>query len=291
MVSIPKKVEDRLSKQIGVFQKYLRDAKDRDVNESDTVTIVTDMLANLFGFDKYTDLTTEQAIRGTYCDLAVKVDGAVQYLIEVKAVGLELKETHLRQAINYGANQGVQWVVLTNGVRWKAYGIKFEKPIDCELVFEIDFLEISHRNSGDLDLLYLLCKEGLSKEAIKTYHDRAQTVNRFVVAAIIQSEPVVSTIRRELKRLAPDSKVEIEEVEQILPEVLKRDVLEGDAAARALRQVQKGAAKALRTKRAATGDAGEVSSEDSSPEGYEFEQKVEPPDDEGPGPEPSAGAE
>jgi hypothetical protein len=291
MVSIPKKVEDRLSKQIGVFQKYLRDAKDRDVNESDTVTIVTDMLANLFGFDKYTDLTTEQAIRGTYCDLAVKVDGAVQYLIEVKAVGLELKETHLRQAINYGANQGVQWVVLTNGVRWKAYGIKFEKPIDCELVFEIDFLEISHRNSGDLDLLYLLCKEGLSKEAIKTYHDRAQTVNRFVVAAIIQSEPVVSTIRRELKRLAPDSKVEIEEVEQILPEVLKRDVLEGDAAARALRQVQKGAAKVLRTKRAATGDAGEVSSEDSSPEGYEFEQKVEPPDDEGPGPEPSAGAE
>ena len=291
MVSIPKKVEERLSKQVGVFQKYLRDAKDRDVNESDTVTIVTDMLANLFGFDKYTDLTTEQAIRGTYCDLAVKVDGVVQYLIEVKAVGLDLKETHLRQAVNYGANQGVQWVVLTNGVHWKAYGIKFEKPIDCELVFEIDLLETSPRRSGDLDLLYLLCKEGLSKEAIKTYHERAQNVNRFVVAAIIQSEPVVSTIRRELKRLAPDAKVEIEEVEQILPEVLKRDVLEGDAASRARRQVQRGSAKALRKHRVSTGDPGDGVSEESAPEARpELDAAADKTNGPGPDPEPPVGA-
>ena len=100
MISLPKRVADRLTKQVGVFQKILKDAKDRDVNESDTVTIVTDMLGGVFGFDKYADITSEQAIRGTYCDLAVKRGDAIQYLIEVQAIGLNLKENHLRQAVN-----------------------------------------------------------------------------------------------------------------------------------------------------------------------------------------------
>ncbi len=92
MARIPKKVAERFGKHLGRFQKVLRDAKDRDVNESDTVTIVTDMLGAIFGYDKYTEITSEQAIRGTYCDLAIKLNGIVKYLIEVKAIGLTLKE-------------------------------------------------------------------------------------------------------------------------------------------------------------------------------------------------------
>ena len=126
MVKIPKKVLERLIKEIGKYQRVLQTAKDRDVNESDTVTIITDMLAGIFGFDKYTEITSEQAIRGTYCDLAVKLDGKIKYLIEVKAIGLNLKENHLRQAVGYGANHGIPWVVLTNGIDWQIYKIKLQ---------------------------------------------------------------------------------------------------------------------------------------------------------------------
>ena len=45
MVKIPKKVSARLKKEVNRFQNILTTAKDRDVNESDTVTIITDMLA------------------------------------------------------------------------------------------------------------------------------------------------------------------------------------------------------------------------------------------------------
>ena len=72
MAKIPKKVSDRFAKNVGRFQRVLADAHARDVNESDTVTVVTDVLSDVFGFDKYSDITSEQAIRGTYCDLAVK---------------------------------------------------------------------------------------------------------------------------------------------------------------------------------------------------------------------------
>jgi hypothetical protein len=40
------------------------------------------MLAGVFGYDKYSEVTSEFAIRGTYCDLAIKIDGALKTLIE-----------------------------------------------------------------------------------------------------------------------------------------------------------------------------------------------------------------
>jgi predicted type IV restriction endonuclease len=243
---IPKKVSDRLARQVGTFQKVLEDAKRRDVNESDTVIIITDMLSEVFGWDKYAEVTSEQAIRGTYCDLAVTADGVIQYLVEVKAVGITLKENHLRQAINYGANHGVPWVALTNGIDWEVYRIIFEQPISHELVFSFNFLELSGRKKDDQELLYLLCRTGVNRDAIKQYHDRVQIVNRFVLAALIQSEPVLQVVRRELKRLSKDTKVTIEELEALLPDVLKRDVLDGEAAVSAKRKVGRAAQKTLR---------------------------------------------
>lgn len=266
MPTVPKKVSDRLSKQIGAFQKILGNAKDRDVNESDTVTIITDMLADLFGFDKYSEVTSEQAIRGTYCDLAVKLDGAIKYLIEVKAIGLSLKDNHLRQAINYGANHGIPWVVLTNGVNWDIYRIKFERPIDHEHVCSVNMLDLNPRKESDIERLYLFCREGIAKSAIEEFHAHAKTVNRFVVAALIQQDAVLGVIRRELRRIAPDARVTVEEIQALLPDVLKRDVLEGDSAKTAGRQVKKSSQKSLRKRRKKGEDdeSLEDASEDSS---------------------------
>jgi len=63
------------------------------------------MLADVFGFDKYSEITSEYVIRGTFVDLANKLDGMLQVLIEVKAIGLELKVSFVKQAVDYAANQ------------------------------------------------------------------------------------------------------------------------------------------------------------------------------------------
>jgi hypothetical protein len=106
MPPIPSRVADRLSTAIRRFQPIIASARARDVNESDTVIVVTDMLSEVFGYDKYTEITSECAIRGTYCDLGIKIDGKFLFLIEVKAIGLELKEAQIKQAVDYAANRG-----------------------------------------------------------------------------------------------------------------------------------------------------------------------------------------
>jgi predicted type IV restriction endonuclease len=240
MVKIPKKVSDRFAKEIGRYQKVLQTAKDRDVNESDTVTIITDMLAGIFGFDKYTEITSELAIRGTYCDLAIKMDGKVKYLIEVKAIGLNLKENYLRQAIGYGANHGIPWVVLTNGIDWNIYKIKFEQPIGYDLVCTFDLSTINPRKQEDQGKIFLLCKEGISKAAIEEFHDHVQSVNRFTIGAIILSKPTLSLIRRELRKISSGIIVSEGEIENIISsEVLKRDIVEGESAEKAINRIKR----------------------------------------------------
>src|ERR1043165_1688835 len=129
MSKIPAKVAARISTALKRVQAILDGAKARDVNESDTVVIVTDLLQEVFGYDKYADITSEHMIRGTYCDLATKVEGKLALLIEVKAIGSELKDGHVKQAVDYAANQGCDWVVLTNGISWRVYKLALSQAV------------------------------------------------------------------------------------------------------------------------------------------------------------------
>jgi hypothetical protein len=260
MVPIPKKVTDRFIKKTKKYQKILRSASDRDINEADTVTIVSDVLGELFGFDKYSEITSEFAIRGTYCDLAVKIKDDVKYLIEVKAVGLNLKDHHLRQAVNYGANKGIQWVVLTNGLIWEIYNIRLEKVLQYDKVCTLDFLNINPRKSEDQEILFLLCKEGLTKAVIDEYQERMKSVNRFVIGGVLLTPPALELIRRELRRITPGLRVDITEIESILRnEVLKREVIEGEVADEAQKRVRKSSGKPLRKKTASQEETGRQS--------------------------------
>ena len=250
---VPKKVADRLSAGLKRFKPVVESAKARDVNESDTSMIVTDMLAEVFGFDKYNDITREYAIRGTYCDLATKIDGKLQTLIEVKAIGVDLRDNHMKQAVDYAANQGVEWVVLTNGQIWKVFSVSFSKPISADLVLELDMLSLEHNDEDAHEDLFLLSKEGVQRSGLDAYNDQLRVRSRFNLAALILTDGVLHTIRRELKRLSPDVRISVDEIrEALVHEVIKRDTIEGEKAVEAQKMVNRAANKALRQKRSKT---------------------------------------
>lgn len=183
-------------------------------------------------------------IRSTFCDLAVKLDGTLAFLIEVKAIGLE---QHIKQAVDYAANQGCDWVALTNGVSWRVYRVTFSKPIEHEFVVDIDLLGVNPRNSEHIELVGLLAKEGWQKAHLGEYHSLRQALNRFTLGALILSDPLLDVLRREVKRLSPNVRVDTEEIKSVLvADVLKREVLEGEKAEVARKQVAKAAGKARR---------------------------------------------
>lgn len=251
MPTVPKKVYERLVAGIKQFQPILASAKSRDINEADTVTIIKDMLADVFGYDKYSEVTSEFAIRGNYCDLATKLNGATATLIEVKAIGLVLKDQHVKQAVDYAANQGVDWVLLTNGMIWRVYRIQFTKPIEQELVIDVDFSCLNHKSERDIEILYLWCKEGWVRSVLGDYHSHKQALSRYVLGAIVLTDPILDVIRRELRRLSPDARIDTDEIKTVLvSDVLKREILEGEKADEAKKKISRAANNALRAKAA-----------------------------------------
>ena len=91
-------------------------------------------------------------------------------------------------------------------------------------------------------MLYLWCKEGWQRSVLGEYHTQKQALSRFFVGAMLQTEPVLDVIRRELRRVSPDVKIDTEEILQVLTaEVIKRDVLDGDKADDARKKVARAA--------------------------------------------------
>lgn len=234
------------------IKKILAAAKSRDLNESDTVTIITDILSDVFGYDKYLEITSELAIRNTFCDLAVKVNNKIEYLIECKSVDTELKDNHLKQAIDYGANQGVNWVILTNGIVWKLYKIRFEKPIGYDLVVQFDITALNPRTEDARELLYILHKSAIEKNLRQEHFEKSQLINPYTIAHVLISKPIIGALRREIRKLSDIKLDESELTKILLNSVVKRDLIESDTAKEAektVRKLQKSLDKKLARKR------------------------------------------
>lgn len=247
MNSVSAKAAARIVAGLKKYQPIIATQKSRDVNESDTVVIVTDLLQEIFGYDKFKEITTEHSIRGTFCDLAIKLEDKLTFLLEVKAIGISLKDQHVKQAIDYAANEGCEWVVLTNSVCWRIYKVLFSKPIDKELVIEINLLELDPKSDDDIETAGLISRDAWPKERLGEYLEQKQAVSRFTIAAVLLSDAVLPAIRRALRKISPDVRIDTGEIAEALKnEVIKREALEGDKADAAAKAVAKAARQTQR---------------------------------------------
>ncbi|MBX3500348.1 MAG: type I restriction enzyme HsdR N-terminal domain-containing protein [Alphaproteobacteria bacterium] len=228
---VGKKAIDRITSQLRRYQSVVKAAKDRDISESDTAVIIGDILADVLGYEKYVEITTEFMIRGTYVDLAVKVGRDVHFLVEAKAIGVPLKDAHVKQAIDYGANHGIEWVVLSNATTWRIYRIEFKQPIGKTLVAEIDLLTANAKDPRVIECFANLSKEGFAKGGMADFFDQQQATSKYSIAAALLGERMINQLRLELRRLFPGVKVDEETLEGSLRlEVIKRELVEGEDA-------------------------------------------------------------
>jgi hypothetical protein len=249
LAKLPKKFTDRVSANIRKYQKIALAQQKADVAEANTVTLVKDILADVFGYDKWEELTGEHQIKATFCDIAIKIGGQLRLLIEVKSAGTSLSDNHLQQVINYGAHQGIHWLILTNAVEWRLVRIVVANQISHEEVARLSFTDLNPRKPEDLDRLFLLAREGLTTDAMDQFHQQAQLFSPYTVSAVMRSEAVVNVLRRELRRLFPELKIEPSELLAMLEEhVIKRETVEGDRAKEAAARIRKTQAKLARQK-------------------------------------------
>ncbi|WP_169947720.1 type I restriction enzyme HsdR N-terminal domain-containing protein [Microbispora sp. H11081] len=215
---------NRIRSAIRRYGKPLNDLIARDANEGDTRLLVTDFLCEGLGYDKYDDLTTEYQVKGEFADYGIRVDKQLAAFIEVKRCTQKLGVKHLRQVQMYAVNEGVEWMVLTNGQVWQVYHLTGGLPVVVDLALEVDLLD-EGGPGGKADALFYLSKEAFKRRLIDDlWKARAATAPRSLVRVLL-TPVILDAVRKELRRQTGHN-AEEKEIERVLQaEVLRPDLL------------------------------------------------------------------
>jgi hypothetical protein len=214
------KKNQKLLNGIKEYRKQFFSKGIQDLDESGTRIMVNYLLTNLLDYKSLEEIKTEYMIKGTYADYVVQINGARHFLVEVKALSLALSNKHLRQAIEYAANEGVEWVVLTNGRILQLYKVIFAQPIESKLVFEVD-LSNPDSAKGCLECLQYLHRDAVLKKGLNQLWNNFIATEKTTIASVLLSKPAIAFISKQIKikfKSKFDEKVIIEAVRRTLSE-------------------------------------------------------------------------
>jgi predicted transport protein len=111
------------------------------LKEYPTRTIFIDPLLASLGWDVRDPDEVElehPTVDGKSVDYAMKVNRKVVLHLEAKQLGDPLDDVKsITQVVGYAANDGIEWCVLTNGVRYKVYKASERASAPDKLLFEI----------------------------------------------------------------------------------------------------------------------------------------------------------
>lgn len=191
--------ETDIKKSLRKFLPHLLDAKTGQLREAETVQRIERFFEHVLDYDGLADISREAQIKGKYCDLAIKIDGTVAFLVEAKACCEPLRDRHVDQAQQYASKANIRWVVLINGLDWRLYHLTFEEGIDYEVAFEVN-LEKPEEFDAACEKLALLHKASVKKGALEDYWKQKTALGPASISCGLFHEETLRVIRRWIRK-------------------------------------------------------------------------------------------
>lgn len=202
-------------------KKYLH-GKMTELDESGTRLMINSFLTDVLGFIPIEEVKTEYMIRGTYADYVIQFKTVRQFLVEVKALSFALSDKHLRQAINYGANEGIEWALLTNGKCFEFYKILFNKPIESRKVFSLDLSDTTQLKHC-VEVLQYIHKDSIANKGLTLLWNKTCALDPLNVAGLLFAPAVTNFIKRTLKNKFK-SKFSDDEVQASINRIIHEEI-------------------------------------------------------------------
>ena len=238
------KAKMRIKKGFRRINSIIEKGMSDNYKEADTRKIVSTILIDYLGWDEFSNLTAEQMIGSRYADFVIKNKDEELFVVEVKQISLKLRETHLNQARQYAVDEGIDWIILTNGREWQVYITELHGKIPVTtLVYAVDLASTELKPAEKLELLYLLSEEASRKKEIETYYQRHIALTGENLISQILSNDVLNRLRISINSTT-GQKLETGEIAvALLKKAFNRDVI--------LEEHEKAVEKIVRTSRQA----------------------------------------
>ena len=178
--------------------RYMKKQYD-DLDESATRIMTNSLLTEVLGYKELEEIKTEYRIRGEYADYVIQLARKKRFIVEVKAIQLDLSDKHLRQSVNYAANEGIDWIILTNGRQLELYRVIFSKPIAVKKIFSCDLGDLK-QVKDTLAMIALLTKRSVLKNELDSYWTRFKALDPENLCKNFYSAESVKLMKRMLKK-------------------------------------------------------------------------------------------
>lgn len=196
------------------------------LKEYPTRTIFIDPLLGALGWDvRDTDevVLEHPTVDGKSVDYAMKVNRKVVLHLEAKQLGDPLEDVKsITQVVGYAANDGIEWCVLTNGVRYKVYKASEKASAPEKLLFEVS---IDPKDSNGLTLediaqkFHRLSRESMEKGLLDQLGTEIFTTGkvRKVLDRLFTETP--ASFVRLIRKTMADPSVSPSQIEQALKRI------------------------------------------------------------------------
>lgn len=194
-----KSKKTKLLSAMKAYSKKFLSSKAMELDESGTRLMINTFLIDVLGYEPIEEIKTEYMIRGTYADYVVQIKGIQHFLVEVKALSLQLSSNHLRQATNYGANEGIEFILLTNGKNFDFYKVIFNKPIEIRKIFSID-LSDTDTFKDSIEFLEFLHRDSVTDKGLDLLWKKTMALDPEYIAGLLYDSTVTNFVKRYLKK-------------------------------------------------------------------------------------------
>jgi len=178
-------------------RKYLRKEFSK-ANEAATRIMVNSLLTDILGYTELEEIKTEYRIRHEYADYVIQLKRKKHFVVEVKSIDLDINERHLNQSLAYAANEGIDWIVLTNGRQIYLYRVNFGKPVTTTLIYKVDLLDNEDFKKAPGFLCHLT-KNAVSKGDLEGFYKRTNALAEDHLAKLLYSEDIVKRLTQRPK--------------------------------------------------------------------------------------------
>ena len=201
--------KEKLVQEIEYLRSQLPGLRGEGLKEAQTRTMIIRPILEALGWD-FRDLSQVEeehpTVDGKWVDYALKLEGRPVLLVEAKPLGDDLKDIKaITQVVSYAANEGIQWCVLTNGVKWQVYRSMENCRAPQKLLFEVSF---DPRDTQDSEIneaaerLWRLSPDEMAKGTLDEEGRRVFTDGkvRKALEAVLREPPssLVNLIRKNL---------------------------------------------------------------------------------------------
>ncbi|HWO57339.1 MAG TPA: type I restriction enzyme HsdR N-terminal domain-containing protein [bacterium] len=188
----------RLRSNLKSWIPRLLQAQSDNLNEADTSARIAKVFEEVLGYDALEEIGRETEMKGKYVDLAIKLDGAIKILIEVKSAGVTLRDRHIEQAEGYASRNNYEWVLLTNGIVWTLYHLSFEEGIEYERVFSVDIGQCELDEA--CECFSLLSRDSIRKNLHEKHWEHQSALSPAQLGKSIFREDVLMYLRRIIRK-------------------------------------------------------------------------------------------